>query len=331
MAGQTDELVKRITDELSRTSDLESAIANVKAGLDKMLSGLADQLSAEIDAAREIVLKQFERIEILNNHSVIRKRPQWYFGPKPTDRHWPALRDYLVSKGFEPRDVHEIDRASNEVVSLLENPSQQKFSCRGLVVGHVQSGKTANMTAVIAKALDAGYDSVIVLAGLTNKLRYQTQTRMFKDLVLRRPLDWQLYWQILTPNVIEEDFRAPAQGGFLSHTDKAQLAVIKKNGSRELFDRAKLLSAVNQSVGKFFKSDEEVDEIVASVEDALYALGESDIPSKQVGDFVLDELAGRNEVAYVRFASVYRRFKDIAGFEKELLQIRKRKIDHVAN
>ena len=49
--------------------------------------------------------------------------------------------------------------------------------------------------------------------------------------------------------------------------EKPNLAVIKKNGSRELFDRAKLLSAVNQSVGKFFNSDEEVDEIVASVED----------------------------------------------------------------
>ena len=106
--------------------------------------------------------------------------------------------------------------------------------------------------------------------------------------------------------------------------EKPNLAVIKKNGSRELFDRAKLLSAVNQSVGKFFKSDEEVDEIVASVEDALYALGESDIPSKQVGDFVLDELAGRNEVAYVRFASVYFDFTSLDEFEEILAQRRKK-------
>ena len=109
--------------------------------------------------------------------------------------------------------------------------------------------------------------------------------------------------------------------------EKPNLAVIKKNGSRELFDRAKLLSAVNQSVGKFFKSDEEVDEIVASVEDALYALGESDIPSKQVGDFVLDELAGRNEVAYVRFASVYFDFTSLDEFEEILAQRRKKKLE----
>ncbi len=83
------------------------------------------------------------------------------------------------------------------------------------------------MTAVIAKALDVGYDTVIVLSGLTNKLRHQTQQRLFNDLVLRN----QLNWQVLTPNDMNGDFRAPAQGGFLSHSDKAQLAVIKKNVS----------------------------------------------------------------------------------------------------
>lgn len=104
--------------------------------------------------------------------------------------------------------------------------------------------------------------------------------------------------------------------------EKPNLAVIKKSGKRELFDRSKLSSAVNQSVGKFFKSDEEVDEIVSSVEDALYALGEPDIPSKQIGDYVLDELAHRNEVAYVRFASVYFDFKSLDEFETILAQRR---------
>ena len=107
--------------------------------------------------------------------------------------------------------------------------------------------------------------------------------------------------------------------------EKPNLAVIKKSGKRELFDRAKLLTAVNQSVGKFFKSDEEVDEIVSKVEDALYALGEPDIPSKQIGDSVLDELAARNEVAYVRFASVYFDFTSLDEFEEVLASRRKKK------
>ena len=107
--------------------------------------------------------------------------------------------------------------------------------------------------------------------------------------------------------------------------EKPNLAVIKKSGKRELFDRAKLLTAVNQSVGKFFKSDEDVDDIVAKVEEALYAIGEPDIPSKQIGDFVLDELAGRNEVAYVRFASVYFDFTSLDEFEEVLASRRKKK------
>lgn len=233
---QVNTLVERILQALPRIGSLDAAIETVRQELDVLVPGLSKGLEAEINEAREIVARQFERIEILHTHSVICRRPQWYFGPKPTDLHWPAVHAFLLNEKKWPEDdVDGIDEASNEVVSLLDNPrdpTRQQFSCRGLVVGHVQSGKTANMTAVIAKALDAGYDTVIVLAGLTNKLRHQTQLRLFKDLVLRNPLNWQ----VLTPNEMDKDFRAPPQGGFLSHSDKAQLAVIKKNVSplREL-------------------------------------------------------------------------------------------------
>ena len=105
--------------------------------------------------------------------------------------------------------------------------------------------------------------------------------------------------------------------------EKPNLAVIKKNGDRELFDRVKLANSTRRSVGKFFKSDEEVDNIITAVEDSLYALGESEVTSKQIGDQVLDELEKRNEVAYVRFASVYRSFKDVSELESLLKQITK--------
>lgn len=225
---QVESLVRRILQALPQVAGLDAAISLVQGELDTLSPGLAASLSTEIEEARTVVAREFERVEILHLHSVIRKRPQWYFGPKPTDRHWPAVHGFLVNgKGWHDDDVRAIGDASSEVVSLLANPQQRRFSCRGLVVGHVQSGKTANMTAVIAKALDAGYNTVIVLAGLTNKLRYQTQLRLYEDLVLRNPLGWQ----VLTANELNRDFRAPPQGGFLSHSDKAQLAVIKKNVS----------------------------------------------------------------------------------------------------
>ena len=102
--------------------------------------------------------------------------------------------------------------------------------------------------------------------------------------------------------------------------EKPNLVVVKKNGERESFDREKLASAVHRSVGKFFKSDQEVDDIITTVEDALYALGEAEVMSKQIGDQVLDELARNNEVAYVRFASVYHKFKTLDDFVAILAQ-----------
>jgi transcriptional repressor NrdR len=106
--------------------------------------------------------------------------------------------------------------------------------------------------------------------------------------------------------------------------ERPNLAVVKKDGSRELFDRDKLSIAIKRSVGKFFTSEVEVEEIISNVEDSLYELGESEIASSQIGDNVLDELAHRNEVAYVRFASVYHEFKTLDEFE-EILQQRRRK------
>ncbi|MFZ2836076.1 Transcriptional repressor NrdR [compost metagenome] len=105
--------------------------------------------------------------------------------------------------------------------------------------------------------------------------------------------------------------------------EKPNLAVIKKDGSRELFDREKLATAIKRSVGKFFSSEVEVEEIIDNVENALYELGESEIFSRLIGDKVLDELAVRNEVAYVRFASVYHEFKTLDEFEAILAQRRK--------
>lgn len=105
--------------------------------------------------------------------------------------------------------------------------------------------------------------------------------------------------------------------------ERPNLAVVKKDGSRELFDRDKLATAIKRSVGKFFTSELEVEEMINNVEDRLYNLNETEISSRQIGDIVLDELADRNEVAYVRFASVYHEFKTLDEFEEILKQRRK--------
>ncbi len=96
--------------------------------------------------------------------------------------------------------------------------------------------------------------------------------------------------------------------------EKPNLAIIKKDGTRELYDREKLTTAVRRSVGKFFDSEMEIDQIITRVEDNLYALGENEVVSRKVGELILAELLEHNEVAYVRFASVYHEFKTLDQF-----------------
>jgi transcriptional repressor NrdR len=107
--------------------------------------------------------------------------------------------------------------------------------------------------------------------------------------------------------------------------ERPNLAVIKKSGARELFDRDKLSIAIKRSVGKFFESEVEVESMIADIEDAVYAIGENEVTSKQIGYKVLDELLARNEVAYVRFASVFHKFKTLDDFVKILEQRREQK------
>ena len=107
--------------------------------------------------------------------------------------------------------------------------------------------------------------------------------------------------------------------------EKPQLIVIKNNGTRELFNRDKLMSGLYRACEKTPVTSLQLEQLVNEVEQELYEQGEVEISSSRIGQVLMDRLAKLNEVAYVRFASVYRRFKDIAGFEKELSQIREAK------
>jgi hypothetical protein len=98
--------------------------------------------------------------------------------------YWRAYERHLVDAGWNPDDVSKLDAATSKVVERLSDPARiEAFAARGLVVGYVQSGKTANFTGVIAKAVDAGYRLVIVLTGTVDILRKQTQRRIDMELV----------------------------------------------------------------------------------------------------------------------------------------------------
>lgn len=110
--------------------------------------------------------------------------------------------------------------------------------------------------------------------------------------------------------------------------ERPQLIVVKNDGTRQLFNRAKLLAGLYRACEKTPVTSLELEKVVDNVEQELYAHGEQEVKSAKIGELVMEQLAHLNEVAYVRFASVYRRFKDIASFEKELSLVREGKHLH---
>lgn len=99
---------------------------------------------------------------------------------------------------------------------------------------------------------------------------------------------------------------------------RANLMVIKEDGRREEFDQDKIFMGIKKACAKRPISIEAIDRIVNEIEAELYSLGQSEIPSKLIGEKVMERLAELDDVAYVRFASVYRRFADLDSLAEEI-------------
>ena len=97
--------------------------------------------------------------------------------------------------------------------------------------------------------------------------------------------------------------------------------VVKKDGRREAFDRQKVVEGLKLALQKRPVSAEQLDSVVDFIERRLQEMGEKEVPSSVIGESVMRELAKLDEVAYVRFASVYRSFKDLGEFMSELKEL----------
>jgi hypothetical protein len=169
-------------------------------------SGFDKPLDIAIEKAKEKVLRDYDdldkkvleslSLEAYSKYASINVRKAsfirsndnipWFENTHPTYSYfWPRYEKYLLESKNWPRDtVETIDKTTNEILKSIGNPkSNQTFDKRGLVLGHVQSGKTANFTGLVNKAFDVGYKLVIVLAGMHNDLRSQTQLRLEREVV----------------------------------------------------------------------------------------------------------------------------------------------------
>lgn len=100
--------------------------------------------------------------------------------------------------------------------------------------------------------------------------------------------------------------------------DMIPITVIKRDGTREIFDKAKLQNGIMKSCNKRPVTAQQIQKLVDDIENTLAGSGEREVESKQMGNMVIERLKDLDEVAYVRFASVYRQFKDINSFIDEL-------------
>ena len=98
--------------------------------------------------------------------------------------------------------------------------------------------------------------------------------------------------------------------------------LIKRDRAREPFDEVKLRNGMVRALGRRPVSSEAIEESIARIIHRLQTVGEREIPSRLVGEMVMEELRALDEVAYVRFASVYRRFQDITEFQDEIRRLR---------
>jgi len=100
--------------------------------------------------------------------------------------YWGRYKKLLGKKHFSTQVIATLDNVTDRILGLMENPEKEgSWNRRGMVVGHVQSGKTANYTGLICKAADAGYRLIVVIAGIHNNLRNQTQLRIDEGFVGR--------------------------------------------------------------------------------------------------------------------------------------------------
>jgi transcriptional repressor NrdR len=100
--------------------------------------------------------------------------------------------------------------------------------------------------------------------------------------------------------------------------DAPRLFVVKKDGRREQYNREKILDGLRKACEKRPVSESQMEAVAADLERSLFARGESEVPSTMVGEKLMEALRALDKVAYIRFASVYRQFRDVESFQEEL-------------
>ncbi|MFI8778835.1 Z1 domain-containing protein [Brachybacterium paraconglomeratum] len=185
-------------------------------------------------AYENFVDEQENTVKLIKVGHQIRKdggRRDWYSGARTTVGAWPAYRKRLEQGDLPDEAIDSVHRSTDRILSQCANPKVVGDRRKGLVIGYVQSGKTANFTGLIAKAVDEGYRIIIVLAGMYTNLRVQTQLRLQKDLGIDAVEEHSgIAWQRFTSR--NADIGKDNSPGVFSSASNVALMVVKKHEMR---------------------------------------------------------------------------------------------------
>ncbi|WP_312096825.1 Z1 domain-containing protein [Corynebacterium dentalis] len=175
-------LLTFITTALEYASTSSTFDTNTAPGSPERLAWIYSQLGVEFlaDSITERLPKKGPKVIVEANFE------DWYTDERAMNNtnYWDGYVSALSRNGWDAESIQAVGEQATDVIRRIADPqAEHSMSSRGLVVGYVQSGKTANFTAVTAKAIDAGYRLIIILAGTLDILRNQTQRRLDKELI----------------------------------------------------------------------------------------------------------------------------------------------------
>lgn len=239
-------------EEIAATAQVIAPMSGWQGPLDGLIAQVMEKIDSRMGAGVSLVNQAAK-----HDDQWVSKRGDitWTYGG--------AYENFLRDEGWPPRLVQSLSDVTTRILGHLQDPtSEGSWDRRGLVIGHVQSGKTANYTGLIAKAADSGYKFIIVIAGIHNNLRKQTQERLDEafigrssDPTDRKPIGVGLnagYPNPATLTNVNNDFNkktAADSGWKLNDFSKPIILVIKKNVSTltALHKWLKELNAVGDS------------------------------------------------------------------------------------
>ncbi len=214
-------------------------------------AGFLGNAPGSFDLDRVVAMLE-ERLPIAVGPATVMSDPtadhvDWYRGDRKLNRRFfDRYTDQLRALEWPEASIQAIDDATDRIMEWMEDPQRAApWDTRGLVVGHVQSGKTANYAGLIAKAADAGYRLIVVMAGMHNALRQQTQKRIDRDFLgydtrtemQRRPIgvgliNGSVHADNITTQAPNGDFRRAVHENLgMGVQQRPVLLVVKKNAS----------------------------------------------------------------------------------------------------